>query len=189
MLRFCCFVFCRIWAAFWWIFYIFLGKDVHMNTYYLAHKAKGKTRYDVEKLCRMCLNDRGVVLYDFPFGTAKFCNILVHVISNWCQTTCMTGMCLIHAICVFPSKEAEFIWTEKEGTGNKSQYQWCIVCFCHLLRVVIFHIVDCAALFLFILTILFALLTMWAAIVSGSTSASRLVEIFFAGLIESIFCC
>lgn len=51
-----------------------------------------------------------------------------------------------------------------------------------------FHIVDFAALIQFISMTLFALLTMWAGIVSESINASRLVEIIFSGLLESIFC-
>jgi spore maturation protein SpmA len=54
---------------------------------------------------------------------------------------------------------------------------------------VIFYIVDFAALIQFTLMILFALLTMWVGIVSVSTNASRLIEILFVRLIEPVFCC
>ena len=54
---------------------------------------------------------------------------------------------------------------------------------------VIFHIVDFAALIQFTSMILFALLTTCARIISGSTTASRLAQIIFSGLVESFCCC
>ena len=54
---------------------------------------------------------------------------------------------------------------------------------------VIFHIVDFAALIQFTSMILFSLLTLWAGIVSGSTTEPRLAQIIFSGLVESFCSC